>query len=187
MRKCIVAGCVLLAGLIVNAQEKKRPGIAPDHLKLQYAGSIGFVSLGAGYQWARDKINGDIYYGYVPAGAGGVDIHSVTAKMTWLPLSRIVNGDTRLDLLTTGFLVNYAFGRRYHLFSRTKYSFVYYGFPTAAHIAVFLGGGATKKKIGLYYEFGITDRDLINYATNTKAIGFFEIVNIGIGARYNLK
>lgn len=187
MRNRIAAGCFLLLSLFAEAQEKKRPGIAPDHLKLQYAGSIGFISVGAGYQWAKKKIHGDLYYGYVPAGVGGVDIHAVTAKFTWIPVSKILGNDIKLDLLTTGFLVNYAFGRRYHLFSRTKYSFVYYGFPTAAHVAVFIGGGVSKKKLGMYYELGITDRDLSSYITNTKAIGFFEIINIGIGARYRLR
>ena len=75
----------------------------------------------------------------------------------------------------------------YHLFSRTKYSFVYYGFPTAAHAAVFVGGGITKNKFGLYYEFGTTDRDLVSYASNPKAINFFEIINIGVGALISLR
>lgn len=187
MRHLFAAGCLLLLSLMAIAQPGKRPGITPDHLKLQYAGSIGFISVGAGYEWAKKKIHGDLYYGYVPAGVGGVDIHSVSAKFTWLPVSKKLENDVKLDLLTTGFLVNYAFGRNYHLFSRTKYSFVYYGFPTAAHVAVFLGGAISRKKLGLYYELGITDRDLSSYVTNANAIGFFEIVNIGIGARYSLR
>ncbi len=187
MRRSIVITGLLLFGLLTGAQEKKRPGITPDHLKLQYAGSIGFISLGAGYEWAKQKIHGDIYYGYVPAGIGGVDIHSVTGKFTWLPFSIELENDVKINPVTTGFLVNYAFGKRYHLFSRTKYSFVYYGFPTAAHLAIFLGGNISKNKFSLYYEFGITDRDLASFATNTTAIGFMEIVNIGIGARYRLR
>lgn len=186
--KTWITGCLLLLAVTnAGAQQKKRPGITPDHLKLQYAGSIGFISVGAGYEWAKKKIHGDLYYGYVPAAVGGVDIHSVTGKFTWRPFSKTLDNDVQLDLLTTGMLLNYAFGRRYHLFSRTKYSFVYYGFPTAAHINFFVGGGISKKRTGLYYELGITDRDLVSYANNTRNIHFFEIVNIGIGARYRLR
>lgn len=186
MRVSIAIGFILLLFVNVQAQEPKpRPGIIPDHLKVQYAGSIGFVSIGAGYEWAKKKLNSDLFYGFVPKSAGGVDIHSLTAKLTWLPLST-VKKDCRIDWLTTGILLNYAFGRRYHLFSRTKYSFVYYGFPTAAHVAIFAGGGISRKKLGLYYEFGTTDRDVVSYVNNRKAIGFFEIINIGIGAKLML-
>ncbi len=181
---------IILLTLIVittNAQtEKKRPALLPDHAKAQFAGTIGFIAVGAGYDWSKGKLEGDLYYGYVPSWVGGVDIHSLTAKLTWLPLKREYNNEIVVDWLNAGFLINYAFGRRYHLFSRTNYSFVYYGFPTAAHIALFLGGGVSKKKIGLYYEIGTTDRDLASYATNSKAIPFTDIINIGIGARFRL-
>ena len=177
---------IVLLPIWLTAQDKKpRPGIIPDHLKVQYAGSIGYLSVGAGYEWAKKKLHGDLYYGFVPESVGGVNIHSLTAKLTWLPLSTIKK-DIKIDWLTAGLLINYAFGRRYHLFSRTKYSFVYYGFPTAAHMAVFAGGAISKKRLGLYYEFGTTDRDLVSYVNNKKAIGFFEIINIGIGARIQL-
>lgn len=165
---------------------EKRKEIIPDHVKLQFAGTIGMVSVGAGYEWAHHKLEGDLYYGYVPAWAGGVDIHAVTAKLTWLPVSTEYDNKIRVDWIKPGLLLNYAFGRRYHLFSRTKYSFVYYGFPTAAHIAVFIGGGVSKKKFGLYYEIGTTDRDLASYVTNTGAIPLTDIINIALGAKLRL-
>ncbi|MFC0774696.1 hypothetical protein [Terrimonas alba] len=182
--------CVyLLFTVCAQAQSAKpRAGIVPHHVKVQYAGSIGFISAGAGYEFGKKKkLQGDLFYGYVPESVGGVNIHSITAKLTWLPVSKSLKNDLKLDLLTAGILVNYSFGRRYHLFSRTKYSFVYYGFPTAAHTAVFVGGAITKNKFGVYYEFGTTDRDLVSFASNPKAIGFFEIINIGIGARISLR
>lgn len=188
MKVWIVALSLLLLAFAAPAQNKKpTPGIVPHHIKLQYAGSIGFISAGFGYKSKNEKIHGDFFYGYVPAKAGGIDIHSITAKFTWLPVSKIIKDDVKLDLLTAGILVNYAFGKRYHLFSRTRYTFVYYGFPTAAHLAAFIGGSVSRKKFGLYYEIGTTDRDLMSYITNTRAIGFFEIINIGIGASYKLR
>lgn len=167
--------------------EKNRPGIIPHHAKIQYAGSIGFISAGVGYELAKKKLQGDLLYGYLPASVGGITIHSVTAKLTWLPVSKQLKNDMKWDCLTAGLLVNYAFGRQYHLFSRTRYSFVYYGFPTAAHINLFIGSAITKNRIGLYYEFGATDRDMISFAKNPKAISFFDIVNFGAGVRLSFK
>lgn len=187
MKRIAVFAFLLLPIGILAQSGKTRPGIIPHHAKLQYAGSIGFISVGAGYEFAKKKLQGDVFYGYVPKGIGGINIQSITAKLTWIPVSRSFKNDIKLDLLTAGLLVNYTFGRQYHLFSRTRYSFVYYGFPTAAYLALFAGGGITKNKLGLYYEFGVTDRDLISFANNPKAISFLEIINIGIGARVSLR
>jgi hypothetical protein len=163
--------------------EKTKRSIVPHHVKLQFAGTIGFMSVGAGYKFAKNKLEGDFFYGYVPKKIGGINIHSVTAKLTWIPVT-LKKNTYKFDLLTTGVLVNYAFGKQYDI-SRT--SFDYYGFPTAAHVALFAGGGITKNKLGLYYELGTTDRELISFASNTKGIKFHEIINIGFGARLNLR
>lgn len=185
MKVWFVICCLSLLVVAAKAQsENKKGGILPHHAKIQFAGSIGFISVGAGYEFAKKKLQADVYYGYVPKGIGGINIHSVTGKLTWLPVSMKKN-DFKFDLLTTGFLVNYAFGKQYEI---SRESFSYYGFPTAAHLALFVGGGITKNKVGLYYELGTTDRDLISFASNVKGgIKFYEIINIGIGARFSLR
>lgn len=174
--------CVFVAGVQAQA-EKKKTGIAPHYAKLQFAGSIGFLSAGVGYEFAKKKLQADVYYGYVPEKIGGINIHSVTGKLTWLPLS-LNRKNTTYHLLTTGFLVNYAFGKQYDF---SEEAFEYYGFPTAAHVGLFVGGGITHNKLGLYYELGSTDRDIVSYVNNTKGIRFHEIINIGIGAKFSFR
>ncbi len=177
--------CLSILSVTVNAQsEKKKAGILPHHAKIQFAGSIGFISIGTGYEFAKKKLQGDFFYGHVPKQVGGINIHSITAKLTWLPVS-IQKSDLKFDLLTVGILVNYAFGKQYDI---SRASFDYYGFPTAAHLALLAGAGITKNKIGLYYEVGTTDRELISFVSNLKGgIKFYEIINIGIGARVRLR
>ena len=175
---------LLLSPLCIGAQtEKKKTGLLPHHAKLQYAGSIGFLSIGVGYEFAKKKLQADVYYGYVPESIGGVNIHSVTGKLTWLPLS-IERNKYTYSLLTAGFLVNYAFGKQYDF---SLEDFDYYGFPTAAHIGLFVGGGITRNRLGLYYELGSTDRDLVSFVNNTKGIRFDEIIHIGFGARLSFR
>lgn len=183
--KCLFSICCLLM-LFVDATAqpvKKKTGLMPHHVKLQFAGTIGFLSVGTGYEFAKQKLQGDFFYGYVPEKLGGINIHSVTAKLTWIPIS-IRSKKMKYDLLTTGFLVNYAFGKQYDI---SRESFEYYGFPTAAHLAMFAGGGITKNKFGLYYELGITDRELVSFGSNLKGLKFHEIINIGIGARLSFR
>jgi len=166
---------------------KKLSWVVPHHAKLQFAGSIGFLSAGFGYESAANKLQYDFLYGYVPEKAGGVAIHSVTAKLTWTIISKQLKKDLRIDPLTTGFLINYAFGKQYFLFKTPNYPSLYYGFPTAAHLGIFIGSSIKKNKLGLYYEIGTHLKDLSSYVTNTRTLDFVDILNIGIGARMALR
>lgn len=187
MKEWLIASCFSMLSFLAAGQSKRSLAvILPDHAKLQFAGSIGFISAGFGYESRDKKLQADLFYGYVPEKIGGVNIHSITAKLTWMMVSKPLDNNLRLDILSGGILFNYAFGKQYFLFSPENYPYHYYGFPTAAHAAIFIGGGIARNKLGLYYEIGITDRDLVSYVTNSKAISFVDIFNIGVGTRIAL-
>lgn len=177
---------LLIAFLIrLPAQQKKLlKALIPDHGTLQFAGGIGFLSGGIGYDSKNKRIQTDILYGYVPEKLGGVTIHCVTGKISWVAVSGKLKNNIRIDWLSTGILFNYVFGKKYFFLSPDKYPLKYYGLPTAAHLGIFTGGGIRFKKAGIYYELGTTDRDLASYVTNIKAFPFFDIVNVGVGAKY---
>ena len=50
----------------ISAQKKSSNISPPDHLMIQYAGGIGFMSIGAGYSNKNQKLEADFYYGYLP-------------------------------------------------------------------------------------------------------------------------
>lgn len=190
--KLFWAGCFFAACLAGYAQESvTRNKFLPDHLKLQFAGEIGFLSIGAGYQTKNKKWEGDLYYGYVPKSVGGVNIHSLTAKLTALPITPVKWKNTSINLLSAGLLVNYTLGKQYFGFTPDNYPFEYYGFPTSVHAAAFLGGGInqklkTKKRlnnIGLYYEVLTYDVLLISYLGNKNSLSLTDIMSLGIGIR----
>ncbi len=162
------------------AQSKFLEVITPEHLKAQFAGAIGFVSVGAGYESLNEKFQTDVMYGYVPKSLGGVRIHSLTAKVTWLPLSRYI-GEIKWNYITGGLHLNYAIGDRYHTFWPDKYPHGYYNYPSALTATIFAGGQLHHKKTGFYYEAGMTDRQLITLIRNPGAVPFFRMVNIGLG------
>lgn len=67
-----------------NAEkEPERKWYSPDYIKTQYAGNIGFISFGAGYQWWRQNAQLDFLYGYVPRFKGNATIHTFTIKNTF--------------------------------------------------------------------------------------------------------
>lgn len=172
--------------LLMAAQKKSGVNrFLPHHSKLQFAGSIGLLSAGLGYESKNEKFQTDFYYGYVPESAGGIAIHSVTGKFTWTPFSTRIAPGTRLSWLSAGVLVNYAFGKQYFLFSPRNYPLHYYGLPTAAHIGFFAGGGIRRHQLGLYYEIGTTDKMLGSYVRNVRSLNFFDIINLGFGAKFS--
>jgi hypothetical protein len=169
----------------ITAQKSKLvKALIPDHGTLQFAGGIGFLSAGVGYDSKSKRIQTDILYGYVPEKLGGVTIHCITGKFTWIAVPGKLKNNFKIDWLSTGILINYTFGKQYFFLSPDKYPLKYYGLPTAAHVGIFTGGSVRYKKACLYYEWGTTDRDLASYVGNIKAIPFFDIINIGVGAKY---
>lgn len=173
----------LFVPMLALPQSKGLDKLIPHHASLQFAGGIGFLSAGFGYDSKHKKLQGDLYYGYVPEEIGGVTIHSVTGKITWAPLSHKLSHTIRWHMLTTGLLVNYAFGKEYFLFAPENYPYSYYGFPTAMHVGLFAGGGLLYKKTQLYYELGTTDKELLSYINNAQSLRFGDILNLGVGMR----
>lgn len=190
MRQIVLVILSLLVGsLVAEAKDtSRRRGLLPDHVKVQYAGGIGFTSLGLGYQSRNDKVEGDFYYGYVPKSVGGVYIHAVSSKLTWHLLKKVEGKSLELRPLSAGVLVSYTFGKQYFLFSPENYPYSYYDFPTALHGGVFIGGRLDKplrsgRKVGLYYELGSNDREITSYLNNRSSLRITDILNLALGIK----
>jgi hypothetical protein len=165
-----------------------RKDFLPQHVKFQFAGGIGLISVGFGYESKNKKVEGDFYYGYVPEKRGGVEIHTVSSKPSWFPLKKVRYKGVGVRPLSLGTWVNYTFGKQYFLFSPENYPYNYYKFPTAMHMGAFIGGQvevskSKRKKLSFYYELGTTDVDVVSYATNVNAIQFSQIFNLGLGVK----
>jgi hypothetical protein len=174
----------------LEGQERNFKRILPDHINLQYGGGIGFISIGAGYCNKKDKLEGELYYGYLPRSIGGVRIHSLSAKFIWIPVHLSIKNNYKIEPLTTGILVNYNFGRQYFGFDPENYPYKYYSFPTAISTAIFIGSrfGFNKPgKLSVYYEVLSFDREILSLLTNTKSLDISDILNLSFGIRIDIK
>lgn len=180
-----------LGGATVNAQDstEKRNRLLPDHMKVQFAGGTGMLSIGAGYANKKQWLEGDLFYGYVPKSVGGLPIHSLTGKLTAFPF-KMNFSNMRVRPLGFGLMANYTFGKQYFGFTPHNYPFEYYGFPTSLHAGAFVGGQLNfnrrqkkTKQVGLYYEVITFDSELISYLGNKGSLKIGDIINIGFGAR----
>ena len=178
----------------ISAQKKGFKISPPDHIKVQYAGGLGFISVGAGYNTKNQKLEGDLYYGYLPKSIGGVSIHSLSGKVTWIPIHSVSIKKYQVEPLMTGLIVNYSFGKQYFSFDPPNYPYRYYSFPTAIHSALFLGSRigynfpaqSYVKRISLYYEILSFDREIISFVSNTKSLKITDIVTLALGVKINI-
>ncbi len=195
-RNFIKAGVLLISllyGVCGRAQVgdslPRRHWALPHHAKLHFAGGIGFVAIGAGYSNRKGKLEGDLFYGYLPRSIGGVTIHTLTAKGSWWPLKPVPLSRYEWKPFTTGLLINYTFGKQYFAFSPRSYSFNYYKYPTALHAGLHLGTGLqTKTKgkglikgWGLLAELVTYDVEVASYAVNSGSLRLPDIVGLGFG------
>ena len=174
----------------ISAQKKSliKP---PDHIKIQYAGGTGFMAIGAGYSNKKEKLEGDLYYGYLPKSIGGVRIHSISAKVTWIPIHSVRIRKYQLEPLMTGLVANYSFGKQYFSFDPPNYPYRYYSFPTAIHSALFLGSrigfnfpaNTVVRRLSLYYEILSYDREIISFVSNTKSLQAGDVITLSLGIR----
>ena len=190
----VVSFFLLFKPETLSAQKKKSNLLLPDHIKVQYAGGTGFVAVGIGYSSKNQKLEGDLYYGYLPEGIGGVRIHSISPKFIWIPVNSISRKKYVLEPLMTGLVVNYSFGKQYFSFDPPYYPYRYYSFPTTIHSALFLGSrigfnfppNTFVRRVSLYYEILSFDREILSLVSNTKSLHITDIVTLSLGVKINI-
>ena len=192
---CLVIILLLLCKPEIIYAQKKSFNLLPDHVKVQYAGGTGFISVGAGYSNKNQKLEADLYYGYLPESIGGVRIHSISTKFIWLPVNAVRVKKYVLEPLMTGLVVNYSFGKQYFSFDPSNYPYRYYSFPTAIHSALFFGSRAgvnlptnsSVHRLSIYYEIVSFDREIISLLSNPKSLHIPDIVTLALGVKMGIE
>ncbi len=64
--------------------------IKPDHTKIHYAGSMGLISVSAGWDYGKKKWETDIFLGILPKYSGFETQATFTIKQTFIPWRRQV-------------------------------------------------------------------------------------------------
>lgn len=171
-----LAALALPAGAVGG---ETRPWYVPDHAKLQLAGNVGFLSPGAGYALAR-RLQGDVFFGWVPEAIGGTDIFSVTGKIVWAPWS-IASPPWSFRPLTGSAQLTYTFGDRYYIIPSELFV------PTALRGGIGLGTEVSRRvagrSIGIYAELIALDMALAYWLTNTDAIHPQDVFSFALGTR----
>ncbi|GAB7256735.1 hypothetical protein [uncultured Polaribacter sp.] len=178
------------------AQEQKtvknKSWYVPDYVKAQFAGNIGMISLGAGYQLFDKVLYTELLYGYVPESVSKADrIHLLTIKNTF-PIYRKKISENLTITPIAGFALSYEIGTNSFTSLPSIYPEDYY-VPNAFHFTLF-GGGLVhqdfkNKKIfsgaDFYAEVGTVETYLW-YAITSKEVSFGDAFSASIGVNFYL-
>jgi hypothetical protein len=135
----------LLGSFQIHAQELQQDKkgklhyLIPDYVKLQYAGGIGFMSVGVGYTFFKHRLDVSMFYGYVPKAFSVDDLHSISLQLTAKLLHFKLNDKLDLLPLNFGWYAHHTFGNEFWITLPDKYADDYYWWSPGRNAGVFIG------------------------------------------------
>lgn len=169
---------------VVQAEEEREPLWSPDYAQAQFAGTIGFLSAGAGEHIGESHWDMTLLFGYLPEAIGGDEIYTLALKVDYnLPTLSFAQ-----QTLTpyAGMGVHYALNREF----RTAHFDPEYYPATEWNVMPYLGlrikpaGGPGN--VSLYAELGVLGNYLVHYYNNPDYLDWDDVVNLSIGLRFAL-
>lgn len=150
---------------------------------VQYAGNIGFLSVGIGKDLYKGRILGDLYYGYLPKHNARSQVHTVAAK-TSIIFGRMNIQQFHLKCYV-GSTLTCSFTDNTYLRYPSYFPENYYDFPNSLHLHPYAGLLCFSHRwpVGYYVEVGSSDYKIVAALRNT-TIGKRNLINIAFGVSY---
>lgn len=163
--------------------------LLPDYMKLQYAGGIGFISVGVGYTFFKNRLDVTMFYGYVPKSFSIEDLHSISLQLTAKFLRYKVNDNIEILPLNIGWYAHHTFGSEFWITLPDKYTKGYYWWSPGRNAGIFVGGEVKTKLFaskspasGTAFYIRIGSRGLyIASKAGNSSIPLTDIIELGFG------
>lgn len=153
--------------------------LIPTHSKIQFAGNMGLVSVGTGWDYGkRNQWETDLFLGFLPKYDSDKAKVTFTVKQNYIPWSfQIGESPVSVEPLTCGLYFNTVFGEEFWVNEPDRYPKGYYGFSSKVRTHIFLGQRVTlqvppqfrvmAKQITFFYELSTCDLYLVSAFTNS--------------------
>lgn len=172
-----------------DSLEQPRKWYVPVAATVQYAGNMGMLSAGPGYEFVNEKLAIDVLYGYVPKFQGTEAGHLLTLKSTYKPFKLAINEKYALTPVQFGLGVSYHFGDKYSLSWEDPFPKGYYWWSTRVRVLGFAGTSVNRtiqnsfvKDIGAFAELGTYDLLVTAWYKDDK-LRFWDILSASAGVR----
>ncbi|HYC87410.1 MAG TPA: hypothetical protein VEB86_19390 [Chryseosolibacter sp.] len=189
------AASLILIAITLSASDllaQTRKG-TPDYFVLQYAGSIGYISAGIGYDIIKSRARTSVHFGTVPKNQGG-PLNVFCGKFFYIPWNIRVTDRTYFRPADIGFMASYHMGEDFKqsvpdYFSGSNYYWWHTSLrlhlATETSFSVKMEPNRFFNSVTGYIEFNVNDLYLISYISNARTLDISELVKGGVGARFN--
>lgn len=174
-------------------EEWKR--VLPTHVKAQYAGGMGFMSIGCGWDYGNKcRWETDLLVGFLPKAYSNRTHLTLTLKQNYIPWSIRCCDRFAIEPLSCGIYFNLITGEDYWVYEPDRYpSSRYYGFTSRLRTHLYFGqrctyrlkNNALLRSVTPYYEFGANELDLLAKFGN-KSIRLSDIFFFSVGIKFQL-
>lgn len=169
--------------------------LIPTHVKVQYAGGMGVMSAGIGWDYGRKcRWETDVMAGFLPRAYADEFHTTFTLRQNYIPWSIGCGERFSLDPFTCGVYLNFISGERFWVREPARYpGESYYGFTSRLRIHVYVGqratlhfrSGTTLRSITLYYELSANDLNIVAKFGN-RTLRLSDIVFFSAGVKLQL-
>jgi hypothetical protein len=191
-RKSIFSFLILFAlSFHSYAQRSFWQQVRPDEATLQYAGSIGFLSAGAGYDLFNEKAALSLHVGYVPESLGG-ELAILSAKFHYKPWKIKIKDKFVIYPFNPVFFPSYTLGKNFDLkFEKPQYREGYYFWSSAlrlhlgasAEVKIMQMPGAKLKSFSIFAETNTNDLYALSWFKNRTSSPLYGIFRLGYGVK----
>jgi hypothetical protein len=175
--------------------------LTPNVATMQYAGNIGKVSAGVGWEYGKDKWLTEALLGYVPRHFHTQSLNTFTLRQYYtpwsitLPFIKSDRGAVKICPIAAGMFVNVVLfdGDFWTQEPKSNYGGSYYRFSTRVRFSFSLGQRLIYefpkqwKRCGegveLFYDFSANELGIISAIPND-CIDMRDILSLGFGARW---
>lgn len=169
--------------------------IIPNLFLTQYAGNIGFLSTGIGWDYGKhDQWETHMLLGFIPHYVMADDMPTFTLRECYLPWTFECNDIFSISPLVASFSINTVFNSEFWFTESERYPGDYYRFSSKLRAQIGIGSrinlNLSKNKqteldrLSFYYEISTYDLALISYVPNLSSFRLSDILALGIGFQY---
>lgn len=149
--------------------------LIPRYTKLQFAGSMGMLSVGPGWNYGRNHWETDVLFGLVPRNADRHAMATITLKQNYIPWQLPLGEHFFIEPLSCGLYINTLLDKDFWVKNPDRYPKGYYTFSTRIRMHIFAGQRITlnlqrrnrwNKSLTFFYELSTCDLYLISAVSN---------------------
>lgn len=179
--------------LMVRRMERWQK-LIPRHYKMQFAGSIGLISVGTGWTYGKkEQWETDIMIGFLPRYESEHHKAVLTLKESYVPWRlHIGQSNWAIQPLSCSLYLSSILSNQFWVHEPDRYPHGYYGFSTRIRANLSLGQrlmfdipDASRwrvRDIALYYELGACDTDFCTFFGD-RCIKFKDILSLSVGVK----